>query len=166
MAQTFAAHPGAMPGHPGVAHGGHSMAPGHPSNQGIPGGGQQPVVSMAQMHPGASGPGVAQVTQAGPMMVGMPHGVGGVPGVSSGGGPSAHALSHLNPGNPQQLFQQQQMQQVCKFVCYFTSKSLALLVCNFTCAYPVVSYCFRGASVSGMQLVPLFLLRRPSSSES
>lgn len=115
MAQTFAVHPGAMPGHPGVAHGGHPMASGHPSSQGVPGGGQQqPVVSMAQMHPGASGPGVAQVSQAGPMMVGMPHGVGGVSGVSSGAGPNAHALSHLNPGNAQQIFQQQQMQQARK----------------------------------------------------
>lgn len=127
MAQTFAVHPGAMPGHPGVAHGGHPMASGHPSSQGVPGGGQQqqPVVSMAQMHPGASGPGVAQVSQAGPMMVGMPHGVGGVPGVSSGAGPNAHALSHLNPGNAQQIFQQQQMQQARKLVSHVLEKPLA-----------------------------------------
>lgn len=161
MAQTFAAHPGAIPGHPGVAHGGHPMAPGHPSNQGVPGGGQQPVVSMAQMHPGASGSGVAQVSQAGPMMVGMSHGVGGVPGVSSGGGPSAHALSHLNPGNAQ-IFQQHNMQQARKSVSYFLYKSFALLVCSFTCAYPVVHYSLLSRCIS--QLISLFRLRWPASS--
>lgn len=165
MAQPFAAHQGAMPGHPGVAHGGHPMAPGHPSNQGVPGGVQQPVVSMAQMHPGASGPGVAQVSQAGPMMVGMPHGVGGVPGVSTGGGPSAHALSHLNPGNPQQIFQQQQMQQARKLVSYILWKSR--VVCLYSYIPPTPSYLtasFRGASNGAMQLIPSYLLCWPYSS--
>lgn len=59
-------------------------------------------------------------------MVGMPHGVGGVPGVSSGAGPTAHALSHLNPGNAQQIFQQQQqMQQARKLVSHVLEKPLA-----------------------------------------
>lgn len=108
MAQPFA-HPGGMPGHAGLPHGGHPMGPGHPPNQGVPGGGQPGVTMGQQMHPGmVTGP---QVTQAGPM---MPPG-SGAPGVSIGG-PSAHALSHLNPSHPQQMYQQQQMQQVSKFI--------------------------------------------------
>lgn len=105
---AFAPHPAAMSGHAGVAHGGHPMAPGHPSNQGVPGGGQQPGVSMGQqMHAGVTGPGGPQVSQAGPMMTGMMQ-AGGPPGVSGGGGPSAHALSHLNPGHQGGYAQQQQ----------------------------------------------------------
>ena len=69
-----------------------------------------------QMHPGMAGPGVPQVSQAGPMMGGMMPG-GGPPGVS-GGGPNAHALSHLTPHqgqmNPQFAAQQQQQMQVSK----------------------------------------------------
>ena len=113
VAQPFAAHPAGMPNHAGMPHGGHPMAPGLPSNQGGPGG--QPGVSMGQpMHTGiAGGPGTPQVTQAGSMMAGMPP--GGVPGGPSGTTPSAHALSHLNPAHPQQMFaQQQQMQQASK----------------------------------------------------
>lgn len=116
MAQPFTQHPG-MPGH-AMPHGGQPMVQGHPSNQGIPGG-HQPGVSMGQqMHPGMAGPGGPQVSQAGPMMGGMMPG-GGAPGVS-GGGPNAHALSHLTPHqgqmNPQfAAQQQQQMQQASKF---------------------------------------------------
>ena len=86
------------------------MAPGHPSSQGMPGAGQTGVSLGQPMHAGmAGGPGVPQVSQAGSMMAGMPQ----APGVS-GGGPSAHALSHLNPAHPQQMFQQQQMQAASK----------------------------------------------------
>ena len=109
MAQPFA-HPSTMPGHAGMPHNAHSMGPAHPPNQGIPGG-VQPGVSIGQGMHGAMavGPAVPQVTQAGPMMAGMPPGVG-APG-SSVGGPSAIALSHLNPQHPQQILQQQQQQQ-------------------------------------------------------
>lgn len=108
----FAAHPGAMPGHVGIAHGGHPMAQGHPSNQGMPGGGQQPGVTMGQqMQGGIVGPGVPQAGQPGPIMGSMMP-TGGPGGVSGNGGPSMHALSHLTPGHPGQVFaQQQQMQQ-------------------------------------------------------
>ena len=115
MAQPF--HPGGMPGHAGMPHGGHPMAPGHPSNQGLPGGGQPGMSMGQQMHAGmAGGPGAPQVSQGGQIMAGMPQG-SGPPGVSIGG-PSAHALSHLNPGHPQQIYaqnQQQQMQQASQF---------------------------------------------------
>ena len=85
------------------------MVHGHPSNQGVPGG-QQPGVSMGQqIHPGITGPGGPQASQAGPMMGGMMHG-GGPPNVS-GVGPSQHALSHLNPHQGQMYAQQQQQQQ-------------------------------------------------------
>ena len=115
IAPPFPGHQAGMSGHAGVAHGGHPMAQGHPSNQGVPGGGQQPVVSMGQqMHAGVSGPGGPQVTQGGPTMAAMMLG-GGPPGVSGGGGPSAHALQHLNPGHQgQPMFAPQQMQQGCK----------------------------------------------------
>ena len=116
MAQPFASHPAGMQGHTGMPHGGHPMAPGHPSSQGVPVGGQSGASMPQQMHAGlAGGPGGPQVSQAASM---MPQG-GGVPGVAPGGGPSAHALSHLNPGHPQQqqqqMFQQQQMQQASKY---------------------------------------------------
>lgn len=96
----------------GVPHG-HPMAMGHPSNQGGPAGGQPPGAVMGQqMHPGLSGPGGPQVSQAGPMMANIPLGAGGPgPGGPGAGGPSAHALSHLNPGQAQQIFAQQQQQQ-------------------------------------------------------
>ena len=101
MAMSQFGHPGGMPGHGGMPHG-HPMGPGHPSNQGMPNGGQAGVSMAQQMqHAMAGGP---QVTQ-GPMM-GMPQ---GGPGVS--GGPSAHAMQHLNPQiNPQFIQNQQQMQ--------------------------------------------------------
>ena len=57
-----------------------------------------------QMHMGVSGPGVPQVSQAGVMMGGMPPGAGG---------PSQHALQHLNPGAAQQAAFLQN-QQMCK----------------------------------------------------
>lgn len=114
-AQPFAAHPGAMAGHPGMAHGGHPMAQGHPSNQGMPVGGPQPGVAIGQqMHAGVVGPGGPQAGQPTPMMGGMMP-AGGPAGVSGNGQPSVHALSHLTPGpgHPSQMFaaQQQQMQQ-------------------------------------------------------
>lgn len=119
MAQPFPAHQG-MPQH-GIPPGHHPMAAQHP-NAGHPGPGM-----VQQMHPGVSQPGGPQVSQAGPMMGGMPPGAG----TAGPGGPvpNAHALSHLNPANahmfqqpgfPQnftnvtnnpQLMQQQQQQQ-------------------------------------------------------
>ena len=98
LAQNFQPHPGGIQQHPGVPQGHQMAVPHNPNQQGQPGPG------MPQgMHMGVSGPG-PQVTQAGAMMAGMPPGVGG---------PSAHALQHLNPGQAQQaqLFQQQ---QICK----------------------------------------------------
>ncbi|KAL8882900.1 MAG: hypothetical protein Q9198_000173 [Flavoplaca austrocitrina] len=97
-APSFASHPGAMAGHAGMAPGGHPMAPGHPSHQGIPGGGQQPGMAMGQqMHGGVMVPGGQQGHG---MMGGMMPG-GGPAGTSGNGGPSmqAHALSHLAPGH-------------------------------------------------------------------
>ena len=78
--------PQSMPHHP--------MAPG--PNPGQPG------MAHMQMHPGVSGPN-GPVSQAGPMMAGMQPGVG----------PSAHALSHLQPQQAAaaHMFQQQQQQQ-------------------------------------------------------
>lgn len=70
----------------------------HPGQQ-VPG---QPGMPQ-QMHMGVSGPGGPQVTQA--MMGGMPPGAGG---------PSAHALQHLNPGQAQQAQQIYQQQAMCK----------------------------------------------------
>ena len=100
LAQSFSPHPGAIQQHPGVPQG-HPMAgvP-HPGQQ-VPG---QPGMPQ-QMHMGVSGPGGPQVTQAGAMMGGMPPGAGG---------PSAHALQHLNPGQAQQAQQMYQQQQMCK----------------------------------------------------
>jgi len=92
--QTYSPHPGGMQQqHPGMAPG-HPMA--MPHNQGQQG---QPGPGM-QMQMGVSGPG-PQVTQGGAMMGGMPPGAGG---------PSQHALHHLNPGQAQQaqFLQQQQ----------------------------------------------------------
>ena len=112
MAQpSFAQHQPGM-----VVPGGHPMAHTHPSNQGIPGGGPQPVVSMGpQMHAGVAGPGGPQVSQAGPMMAGiMPN--NGPAGMS--GGPSAHAQAHLNPGQ-QQMFAQNPQMQMSKLRAHF-----------------------------------------------
>ena len=103
LAQQHSPYPGGIQGHPGVP-GAHPMA-GMPHNQvqQMPG---QPGM-VPQMHMGVSGPGGPQVSQAGALMGGMPPGAGG---------PSAHALQHLNPGAAQQaqLYQQQQ-QMACKF---------------------------------------------------
>ncbi|KAK0100768.1 hypothetical protein ONS95_007217 [Cadophora gregata] len=93
--QAYSPHPGGMQQqHPGMAPG-HPMA--MPHNQGQQG---QPGPGMQQMQMGVSGPG-PQVTQGGAMMGGMPPGAGG---------PSQHALHHLNPGQAQQaqFLQQQQ----------------------------------------------------------
>ncbi|RFU25735.1 hypothetical protein B7463_g10604, partial [Scytalidium lignicola] len=97
LAQAYSPHPVGLQQHPGVPQG-HPMA-GVPHNPG-PQGGQPGPGMPQQMHMGVSGPG-PQVTQAGALMGGMPPGAGG---------PSAHALSHLNPAQAQQaqLYQQQQ----------------------------------------------------------
>ena len=102
---------GGMSGHGGMPHVSHPMVSGHPSNQGIPGG--QVGVSMGpQTHTGMAG------GSGGPIMTGIPQGVGG-PG-ASGPSPNAHALSHLNPTHPhllqQQQQQQHQMQQASKYI--------------------------------------------------
>lgn len=104
MAQPFAAHQG-IPQH-GLPPGHHPMAAQHP-NAGHPGPGM-----VQQMHPGVSAPGGPQVSQAGPMMGGMPPGAG----TSGPGGPmpNAHALSHLNPAQAQHMFQQQGFPPNCE----------------------------------------------------
>lgn len=104
MAQPFPAGQG-MPQH-GMPPGHHPMSQ-HP-NAGHPG------PNMVQgMHPGVSAPGGPQISQAGPMMGGMPPGAGG--NVGPGGPmPSSHALSHLNPAQAQ-VFQQQGFPQNCEF---------------------------------------------------
>lgn len=94
------------------------MAQGHPSNQGMPGGGQQPGVPIGQqIHAGAGGPGAPQANQTGPLMGGLMQ-AGGPPGAPGNGVASAHALSqaHLTPGHPtyQQQQQHQQMQSACE----------------------------------------------------
>lgn len=101
MAQPFPAQ--GIPQH-GLPPGHHPMAGQHP-NAGHPGAGM-----MQQMHPGVSAPGGPQVTQAGPMMGGMPPGGNGAHG---GPMPNAHALSHLNPAQAH-VFQQQGFPQNCK----------------------------------------------------
>ena len=89
------------------------MNQGHPSGQGMPGGGQQPGASMGQqIHPGATGPGGPQASQAGPMMGGMMQ-AGGPSAASGNGGPSVHALSHLTPAATQ-MFNPQQMHNASK----------------------------------------------------
>ena len=111
IAQPFAGHQAGLAGHAGVTHGGLPMSQAHPSNQGVPGVGQQPGVSMGQqMHAGMAGPGATQVTQAGPMMAGMIQS-GGPAGIS-GAGPSAMALQHLNPGHQGQIMTAQHQQQL------------------------------------------------------
>ena len=85
------------------------MVHGHPSNQGVPGGGQ-PGVTMGQpIHAGMAVPGGPPVSQAGPMMPGM------MPPGS--GGPNAQAMAHLNPVVQNQFMtpQQQQMSKSFSF---------------------------------------------------
>ena len=98
MAQSGFANTAAMQQHPGVM-AGHGMGPGHHANPGQPGVVQQLGQPTLQpgMHPGVSGPGAGQVSQGGPTGNMTP----------GGGGPSAHAMSHLNPSQAQ-IFQQQQ----------------------------------------------------------
>ena len=105
MAQATFTH---MPGHAGMAHGGQPMVHGHPSNQGIPGGGQPGVTMGQQLHPGMVIPGGPPVSQAGSMVAGM------MPPGS--GGPNAQAMAHLNPG-PQTPFMTQQQQHMSKSCC-------------------------------------------------
>ncbi|KAJ5899335.1 Transcriptional activator ptaB [Penicillium taxi] len=104
MAQPFPAHQG-MPQH-AMPPGHHPMAAQHP-NAGHPGQGM-----VQQMHPGVSAPGGPQVSQAGPMMGGMPPGAG----TAGPGGPmpNAHALSHLSPAQAH-VYQPQAFSQNCKF---------------------------------------------------
>jgi hypothetical protein len=105
MSQAYSPHPPGLQ-HPGVAPG-HPMAPGHPQQTaGQPGPGMP-----QQMHMGVSGPGGPQVTQAGAMLGVMP------PVVGAPGGPSAHAIQHLNP-NQAQIYQQQQAQMACMLPYY------------------------------------------------
>lgn len=99
LAQNFP--PGGIQQHPGVPPG-HPMAGPHNPGQQMQGG------MPPQMHMGVSGPG-PQVNQQGAMMGGMPPGVGG---------PSAHALQHLGPGQQQAQFLQQQ--QMCKYISSLT----------------------------------------------
>ena len=114
LAQTYSPHPGGIQQHPGVPQA-HPMA-GVPHNPGqqVPG---QPAMPQ-QMQMGVSGPGGPQVTQAGAMMGGMPPGAGG---------PSAHALQHLNPGQAQQQAQAQaqmyQQQAMCKYISFLMAGS-------------------------------------------
>jgi len=114
LAQAYSPHPGGMQQHP-MAQGHPGMAVPHNPGQGQPGPGMP-----QQMHMGVSGPG-PQVAQGGAMMGGIPPGAGG---------PSAHALQHLNPSQAQQaqLFQQQQQQQMaCKCSHIFFGGELSLL---------------------------------------
>lgn len=107
IAPPFAGHQASLNGHAGVTHGGLPVSQGHSSNQGVPGVGQQPGVSMGQqMHAGIAGPGAAQVTQAGPLMGSMIQ--TGIPGA----GPSAMALQHLNPAHQGQILTAQHQQQL------------------------------------------------------
>ena len=96
QSSSYPPHPGGIPQHP-------AMSQSHP--MGVPHNPGQPAPGIPQqMHMSVSGP--PQVTQGGAMMAGMPPGAGG---------PSAHALQHLNPNQAQQaqIFQQQQ-QMACK----------------------------------------------------
>ena len=86
-------HPNVMQQPPGVP-GGHPRGPGmphNPSQQGVPGGGMPPQLGGHMNVSGAPG------NQA--LMGTMP---------PSAGGPNAHALQHLNPGQGQ-VFSQQQL---------------------------------------------------------
>ena len=96
MAQPFASHAPGMAMHAGV----HGMGPGHPGAQAMPGGVQQPGVSLPQQMQGGVMPG-APVPGMMPGMVqsGMP------------GGPSPHAQAHLNPGQ-QMIPQNPHVQQM------------------------------------------------------
>ncbi|RKF84007.1 Transcriptional activator ptaB [Golovinomyces cichoracearum] len=94
LAQAYPPHQGGMPQHTGISQG-HPMShnPSHPgqSGSGLP----------QQLHMGISAPG-PPVTQGQAMMAGMSPGPGG---------PSAHALQHLSPGQQQQAQAQAQMFQ-------------------------------------------------------
>ena len=107
MAPPFVIHQPGMSAHAGAPHGGHSMVQTHPPGQGVPGGGQQPGVSIGQqIHAGMAGLGVPQASP-GPVISGMMPG-GGPTGVS-GSGPSSYALAHLH--SPQGQLIQNQMHQ-------------------------------------------------------
>lgn len=108
MAQPPFTHPSAMPGHAVVAHGGQAMVHGHPSNQGVPGGGQPGVTMGQQFAPGMAVPGGPPVSQAGPMMGGM------IP--PGAGGPTAQAMAHLNPV-PNNPYQQQMSKSTFFYLC-------------------------------------------------
>lgn len=110
------------------------MAPGHPSNQGVQGGGQA-VAMGAQLHGGmGGGPGTPQPGQTGAMVVGMTQGTG-VPGVAGPtGAPSQHALQHLTP-QPPQIFNHQQQLQASKlnFFEFYVFSRFALRDVWFLC---------------------------------
>jgi len=112
LAQAYSPHPGGMQQHP-MAQGHPGMPVPHNPGQGQPGPGMP-----QQMHMGVSGPGPQ--AQGGAMMGGIPPGAGG---------PSAHALQHLNPSQVQQaqLFQQQQ-QMACKCSRNFFGGELSALL--------------------------------------
>ncbi|KAI0996058.1 hypothetical protein K3495_g12124 [Podosphaera aphanis] len=94
LAQPYSPHPSGIPQHPGIAQS-HPMSQ-NSSHPGQPG----PGISQ-QLHMSVSGPGT-QVSPGQIMMAGMPPGAGG---------PSAHALQHLNPNQQQQAQAQAQMFQ-------------------------------------------------------
>jgi hypothetical protein len=121
LAQSYSPHPGGIQKHPGVPQG-HPMAGVGPHNPGQQVAGQ-PGMPPQMQQMGVSGSGPAQVSQAGAMMGGMPPGAGG---------PSAHALQHLNPGSAQQaqIYQQQQA-QMCKLLFFFCLQDLPQGVFNF-----------------------------------
>ena len=109
----------AMAPHAGMPQG-HPMTTGHPPNP------TQVVVSQApgqvmlqpqQMHGMVSGPGSVQASQGSSAMGGIPAAVS----TGAGAGPSAHALSHLNPGQAHLL----QQQQLCKSIFYRSENHLA-----------------------------------------
>ncbi|KAI9754615.1 MAG: hypothetical protein M1815_005497 [Lichina confinis] len=84
---------------------GHPMTTGHPPNpnQVVVSHAPGQVVQQQQMHGMVSGPGSVQASQGGAAMGGIPTAVS----TGAGVGPSAHALSHLNPGQAHLLQQQQ-----------------------------------------------------------
>jgi hypothetical protein len=97
---SFSPHPGGMQQHPGAP-------PGHPMAPGMAHAPSQPGATPGAMpHPlagpmGVSGPG-PQINPAA-LMGGMAPGAGA---------PNAHVMQHLNPA-AQQMFHQQQMNQMC-----------------------------------------------------